>query len=443
MTHIAALFILGSTVLSTGPLDAQNAIDLPKPLEAEDFIAFDAKQAALGQLLFYDKILSGNRNIACSTCHHPDFGTSDGLSLGVGEGGIGLGRTRTSGIGASRIKKRIPRNAPALWNLGAKELHTMFHDGRLMTSDLYGNEFDSPAEEWLPIGFNSLLAAQAMFPVTAQFEMSGNPSENEIAGAVHNRIDYAWPILAKAVRGIPEYGNQFVEAFDHIDTPEQVSMVDITNALAAFMAFEWTSFDSPFDQYLAGNAGALTPQEISGMELFYGEAECSTCHAGALMSDQGFHALALPAFGPGRTRGFDPMARDVGRMGKSNDAKDAYRFRTPMLRNIALTAPYGHNGAYPTLYGIVRHHVEKTPDWSRDMLALPNAPWIEQVDFAIQDDAREMARQAQYRDTNIIELSNSDITDIVAFLEALTGTDSLEHPPFGVPITVPSNLPLD
>ena len=103
--------------------------EFPAPLRDEDFLDFDRDQAALGRLLFYDKILSGNRNIACSTCHHPDLGTGDGLSLGIGEGGAGLGPDRTAGKGEDRIRKRIPRNAPGLWNLGARELHTLFHDG--------------------------------------------------------------------------------------------------------------------------------------------------------------------------------------------------------------------------------------------------------------------------------------------------------------------------
>ncbi|MEL7259073.1 MAG: cytochrome-c peroxidase, partial [Pseudomonadota bacterium] len=132
---------------------------MPKPLSQDDFLSFDPKQAALGQSLFYDTILSGNRNISCAHCHHPDFGTGDGLSLGIGEGGAGLGPDRTAGMGASRVKKRIPRNAPGLWNLGARDLHTMFHDGRLSISDIYQNGFNSPAEEWLPSGLNSLLAA--------------------------------------------------------------------------------------------------------------------------------------------------------------------------------------------------------------------------------------------------------------------------------------------
>lgn len=423
-------------------MSSSKTTKLPSPLNGQDFIQFDPQQAAIGQLLFYDKILSGNKNIACSTCHHPDFGTSDGLPLGVGEGGAGLGPMRTAGNGDDRIKKRIPRNAPALWNLGAKSLHTMFHDGRLSISNRYESGFDSPAEEWLPQGFNSLLAAQAVFPLVAQFEMAGNPKENQIAGAVHDRIDAAWPRLAKRVRIIPEYGDAFVKAFDHIDSPDQINIVDIANALAAFMGIEWQSFDSPYDEYLNGNQLALTSEQQNGMDLFFGKAECSTCHSGPLLSDQKFHALQLPAFGPGRTRRFDPIPRDVGRMGKTDLLQDAYRFRTPMLRNVALTAPYGHNGAYPTLEGIIRAHIEEKPIWSRDLVKLPSAPWIEAVDFIIQQDTREITRQAAVRDTNSIDLSDKDIGNLIDFINGLTGK-STNSTPFGIPEAVPSGLALD
>ena len=418
------------------------AAELPRPLSEADFIDFDPAQAAIGRLLFYDKILSGNRNISCGTCHHPTLGTGDGLSLGIGEGGEGLGPKRNAGSGEDRIPKRIPRNAPALWNLGAREINTMFHDGRLMTSDRYGNGFDSPAEEWLPQGFNSILAAQAVFPLVAQFEMAGNPRENEVAGAVHDRIDAAWPIIAKRVRTIPAYGEKFVAAFDNIDSPDQVSITEIANALAAFMGTEWQSFDSPFDAYLNGDAEALTEDQTAGMDLFYGKANCAQCHAGPLMSDQDFYALTLPQFGPGRTRSFDPIPRDVGRMGKSDDLADAYRFRTPMLRNVALTAPYGHNGAYPTLEGIVRHHIDEAPQWSRELANLPPAEWIAATDFAAQDDRLEAARHLLARDTVPLNLSDMEVAELVAFLNALTGetnATSMER----VPKQVPSGLPVD
>lgn len=411
-------------------------------MTSADFLAFDTKQAALGHLLFYDKILSGNRNIACATCHHPTLGTGDGLSLGIGEGGVGLGPNRTAGAGADRIPKRIPRNAPALWNLGAREIHTMFHDGRLMASDKYGNGFDSPAEEWLPDGLNSLLAAQALLPLVAQFEMAGNPRENEIAGAVHDRIDAAWPIIAKRVRVIPEYGDAFVAAFETIQTPEDVTIVEIANALAAFIALEWQSIDSPFDAMLVGDQDALSLDQRAGMDLFYGKASCATCHAGPLLSDQDFHALALPQFGPGRTRPFDPIPRDVGRMSKTDDLKDAYKFRTLSLRNVALTAPYGHNGAYPTLEGIIRHHTADLPQWTRDLAQLPAAEWLDAVDFAAQDDRLETARHALFRDTTPITLTDQEISELVAFLNALTGK-TVDNRPFGIPKSVPSGLALD
>ena len=410
--------------------------DLPRALNDQDFSRFDPAQAALGHDLFYDTILSGNRNIACAHCHHPDFGTGDGLSLGIGEGGSGLGPDRTAGQGLSRIAKRIPRNAQGLWNLGARDLQVMFHDGRLSVSDIFGNAFNSPAEEWLPTGFNSLLAAQAVFPLVAQFEMAGNPGENEVIGAVHDRIDAAWPILAKRVRVDPRYGPQFVLAFDHIDRPEDVTIVEIANALAAFMALEWRSDDSPFDHFLRGDETALTAPARRGMALFYGKANCSDCHSGSLMTDQKFHALGLPAFSPGPTRMFDPYARDVGRMAESNRLEDAYAFRTPMLRNVALTAPYGHNGAYPTLEGIIRHHLDPVGSlrsWQASDAALPEVSWLAASDFIIQQDRFEMARQKAAMKTAQTALRNDEIDDLVTFLEALTGTQSVTAPRYGVP----------
>ncbi|MEM9576535.1 MAG: cytochrome c peroxidase [Pseudomonadota bacterium] len=408
---------------------------MPRPLTAEDFIEFDPVQAALGHDLFYDPILSGNQNISCAHCHHPDFGTGDGLSLGIGEGGVGLGPKRTPGQGDSRIVKRIPRNAPGLWNLGARDLTVMFHDGRLSQSEIYGNGFNSPAQEWLPSGLNSLLAAQALFPLVAQFEMAGNPGENEVIGAVHDRIDAAWPILAKRVRTQDRYGARFVTAFDHIDAPEEVTIVEIANALAAFMAVEWQSIDSPFDRYLGGDRAALTDRQRRGMALFYGKAECASCHSGPLMSDQKFHALGLPAFGPGRTRQWDPYARDVGRMGESNRLEDAYAFRTPMLRNVALTGPYGHNGAYPTLEAMIRHHLDPhkaRAAWHPEDARLPEVPWLSSVDFIIQADGLEMARQSRAVQIRPIDLNDLEIRELVAFLEALTGA-GVTNPPFGVP----------
>jgi cytochrome c peroxidase len=287
----------------------------------------------------------------------------------------------------------------------------------------------------LPQGLNSLLAAQALFPLTAQFEMAGNPGENDVIGAVHDRIDAAWPIIAKRVRTEQRYAARFVEAFAHIDRPEEVSIVEIANALAAFMAIEWLSIDSPFDRFLAGDETALTPRQRAGMALFYGKAGCAECHSGPLMSDQRFHALGLPPFGPGRTRDWDPYARDVGRMGESDRLEDAYAFRTPMLRNVALTAPYGHNGAYPTLEAIIRHHLDPTAAraaWRPEDARLPEVPWLAAADFVVLQDRLELARQVQAVRIAQRHLTDPEIRDLVAFLEALTGT-GVASPAFGVP----------
>ncbi|MEM9349960.1 MAG: cytochrome c peroxidase [Pseudomonadota bacterium] len=413
-------------------------------LSPDDFLPFDEDQAKIGQLLFYDKILSGNMNISCGTCHHHTLAGGDGLSLGIGEGGVGVGPDRTAGTGDDQIRKRIPRSAPTLWNIGHKSVHTLFHDGRLRISDLYGNGFNSPAEEWLPQGLDNIIAAQAVLPLTAQFEMAGNPRENEVAGAVHDRIDAAWPILAKRVRVIPEYGDMFVAAFPHIESADQVTIVEIANALGAFIGREWQSFDSPYDAWLTRGTPLPDPAD-RGRKLFFGKAGCTACHSGPLFTDQKFHALGLPAYGPGRTRRFDPMPRDVGRMGESDRLEDAYRFRTPSLRNVALTAPYGHNGAYPTLRGILEHHrdpVAMRTKWTRDMAALPEAPWLEAIDFVIQSDAREMARQASKLDLEGIDITDAELADIEAFLHALTGETAWERP-LGRPDSVPSGLSVD
>ncbi|MEM7632183.1 MAG: methylamine utilization protein MauG, partial [Pseudomonadota bacterium] len=163
------------------------------------------------------------------------------------------------------------------------------------------------------------------------------------------------------------------------------------------------------------------------------------------MSDQGFHALGLPPFGPGRTRRFDPMVRDVGHMGESDRLENAYAFRTPMLRNVALTAPYGHNGAYPTLEGIVRHHLNPRAalaTWKPELAALPDVPWLAAIDFMVWQDPREMARQRAAVGLEPTALDDAEVDAIVQFLQSLTGR-SAQAGLFGIPQEVPSGLPVD
>ena len=181
------------------------------------------------------------------------------------------------------------------------------------------------------------------------------------------------------------------------------------------------------------------------MDLFYGKAKCSTCHSGNLLTDQKFYALAIPQFGPGRTRRMDPFTRDVGRMGESDRIEDIYRFKTPSLRNVTLTSPYGHNGAYPSLEGIIKHHfepLEMYQKWDSSMAKLPEAPWLKDIDFVVLSDKRETERLLSRIDIEPIEITEKEIDEIISFLYALTGK-SKNNRPLGRPSAVPSGFPVD
>ncbi|CAA6825244.1 MAG: Methylamine utilization protein mauG precursor [uncultured Thiotrichaceae bacterium] len=406
-------------------------IPLPTAVSESDFRPFSPQRARLGQLLFYDKLLSGNRNIACATCHHHGLASADGLSLGLGEGGVGLGVKRTPGEGESAVTRRIQRNAPALFNLGATEFQMLFHDGRLSVDadNEFHKGFNSPALEFLPEGLQSVLAAQAVFPLISEPEMAGHVDENEIAGARNRRFDYAWALVAKRVQGVAVYAQQFMAAFDDIAQGGDIKIHHIANALDDFMNAEWRTLNSPFDAYLRGDESALNTGQLRGMKLFYGKAQCATCHAGQLQTDHQFHSIALPQFGPGRTRQFDFKARDRGRINESDRPEDAYRFRTPSLRNVTATAPYGHNGAYKDLRGIVEHHLDPLgalERWTPEQLILPKFDAVENQDFLIQWDKQEQQQIRASAAIQKIALAASEVDAVLAFLGALTDEYALE-----------------
>lgn len=437
------VFLLVLALLALG-LQGAAATSLPEALVDADFHPVNEQQAKLGQQLFYDKIISGNKNISCATCHHPRFGTSDGLSLGIGEGGEGVGPDRTFGGGESRVNRRVPRNAPALWNLGAKEFSVLFHDGRSSHDDIFPSGFNSPADEFLPTGLTDIVAVQAIFPITADVEMAGDKNENEIPSAVARRVDYAWDILVNRVKQTAGYETLFVDAFVDVNASSDISIVHVANALSAFQRFEFRADNSPFDQYLRGSKQAMTLQQISGMNLFYGEAGCSQCHKGALQTDHQFHNLALPFIGPGRTRRFDFKARDMGRINESDLAEDAYKFRTPSLRNVTETGPYGHNGAYQSLADIVLHHADPKTSFQRYDISkanLPQAPHLK-PDELLKYDKQEVQRMFSTVTNRQVFVNEKTLPDLLAFLSALTDVESLAGR-LGVPDSVPSNLPVD
>lgn len=398
----------------------------------------DPALVALGQLLFYDPILSGNQSVSCASCHHPDHGTGDGLSLGLGDGAKGVARI----LDATNLpEQRIPRNAPGLFNLGATEFTVMFHDGRLEADPTRPSGLRTPLGEDMVAGFASVLSAQSMFPVLSPDEMAGHYSENDLSAAVRQgRLTGpggAWDVLAHRVRALPAYADGFARL--GIATPD---FTDISDALAAFMEFEWRADDSPYDRFLRDGT-PLPPQAETGRALFYGAAGCSTCHAGAFQTDHRFHAIAMPQLGPGKAARFETHARDTGRMRVTGDPADAYRFRTPSLRNVTATAPYGHAGAYATLEAVVRHHLDPvTSLWAYDPDQARLPPLAGTQDFRILQDTAERQAIADANDLAPTHLTDPEVAAILAFLNSLTDPASLAGR-LGVPDSVPSGLQVD
>lgn len=424
-------------LLAAGAVMAQPDLG-PAPV----FPEMDPARVELGWLLFYDPILSGNRNISCASCHHPRFSTSDGLSLGVGEGGQQLGPDRQV-TEVNTPEQRIPRNAPALFNLGADEFTVMFHDGRLEADPDHPDGMRTPLGQEMLSGFDSVLSAQAMFPVLSGDEMAGHYSENEVSQAVrlgHLSLEGgAWDKISARVASVPEYRARFDTV---LGQGAPIRFTDISNVLADFIRVEWRADDSAFDRYMRDGT-PLTAEATRGMDLFYGKAGCVSCHSGWFQSDHDFHAIAMPQIGPGKAARFEDHARDEGRMRVTGRAEDAYKFRTPSLRNVAQTGPYGHAGAYADLEAAVRHHLDpvaalQSYDPAQAVLAvLPGAQ-----DLRVVSDPAELARIAAANELSPIALRDAEVQDILSFLHSLTD-ETWRQGRLGVPETVPSGLPVD
>lgn len=417
---------------------------LPPPISDDDFAPVDRAEAALGQLLFYDPILSGNRNISCATCHHPRFGTSDGLSLGLGEGAVGLGPDRHI-TDTDVPEQRVPRNAPALFNLGAREFTRLFDDGRIEADPSRPSGIRTPMDDEMVTGFASVLSAQTMFPVLSPDEMAGHYAENDISKAVRSGFitgeDGAWSKIAARVAHIPAYQSRFSAVYPQISAGRPIAFTDISNAIAAFVAFEWRSDDSLFDAALRGEK-PLPPDARVGAALFYGPAGCAGCHSGPFLTDQKFHAMGAPQLGPGKAERFEAHSRDEGRFRVTGHPADRFAFRTPSLRNVLQTGPWGHAGSHRSLAAFVADHAERGAALAHyprevELPALPDT----KPDWAIMEAPEEVAQIAAAAGPGAA-LSPQDVTAILAFLATLSDPVAL-HGRIGVPQSVPSGLPVD
>ncbi|MBN2700913.1 MAG: cytochrome-c peroxidase, partial [Methylothermaceae bacterium] len=367
-------------------------------------------------------------------------------------GGRGLGVMRSNGEGDEAVHERVPRNAPHLFNLGAKEFEFQFHDGRVGIDPSQPSGFSSPAGADLPVGLDNVLAVQAMFPVTSSAEMAGQPGENPIADATAAGLlagpGGVWDQLAQRLQAVPEYVDRFKRAYpDDIQQASDISYVHAANAIAAFEATAFRADHSPFDYFLQGEWRALNMAAYNGMWLFYGKAECASCHSGKFLTDQSFHAIGMPQIGPGKgdnQPGYSDGHDDLGRERVTGDPADRFKFRTPSLRNIALTAPYGHDGAYDTLEAMVRHHlnpVESLYNYDSSHAALIPRDDLDAVDFVVMNGLTRVDGIAAANELMPVSLTDEEIHDLLAFLRALTDASSLDLRAF-VPYKVPSGLPV-
>ncbi len=326
---------------------ALGIVPLDKPAE------YPAAMVTLGKSLFADPILSGNRNISCSVCHSIDSGTTDHLPLSIGEGGTGVGRARLLGKG-----EILPRNSPPLYNLGYPQVTRLFWDGRVSYSTTQNAFFtpeaglNGPLPKYAAItaALKTPVAAQVIFPLVSHEEMMGKKGSNPIADSSDNYT--AWELITRRVVSDSTYAALILSAFPETKLRE-INIGHLATALSAYMINDFSRWNTPWDRFLRGEAGAMDEREKKGAQVFLSDkAKCSRCHSGALLSDFDFHAGAFPQVGPG----FGARQDDSGGYALNPPLSGPYMFRTPPLRNIALTAPYSHSGSYETLEDVVNHY---------------------------------------------------------------------------------------
>lgn len=349
-------------------VEGLNLEPLPKVQHPENNQPNPAKKE-LGRLLFWDPILSGGKEVSCATCHHPKHGYADGLSQSIGVGGEGLGQHRQE----TRPEiPRVGRNSPTVLNAA--------YNGLLNSGETY----DPLAAPMFWDGRVRSLESQALRPPTSFNEMRGTAYTEEAT----------YDSLLARLRTIPEYRQRFAEAFP--GSQETISKAHIGKAIASFER-TLVARNAPYDRYLRGQKEALSEEQLRGMELFFGKANCASCHSGPMFSDYNYYKLAVEAS--------ELTGLDSGR-------NNAFRFRTPTLRNITETAPYMHNGQHETLREVMNYYNKGKAEQKG----------IGNVHPKIKP----------------LNLSEKEMTDIIAFLRSLTDPDYDRQ----IPQQVPSGLPV-
>jgi len=285
---------------------------LPKKVQSPKNNLPTNEKIELGRLLFFDPILSGDKDVACATCHQPSNAYAEYRDLSIGVNGKGLGARRTF---------NQPNEIPLLKRNAHTILNTAFNGIKTFSSY---NPNEAPMFWDLRV---TSLEKQAIEPILAFEEMRGTHfSESEILDSILFRLNE-----------IPQYIDLFNSAFDELDP---INEQNIGKAIAAFERTLVTT-ETRFDKYMRGDKDAISASEENGFELFK-KVGCGNCHNGPMFSDYLPHIIGVPS--NEKLLEFD----------KGID--DTYAFRTVSLRNLRFTAPYMHNGKFNTLEEVLEFY---------------------------------------------------------------------------------------
>lgn len=298
----------------------------------------------LGLRLFYDVQLSGKGNISCHFCHQQGNGMGDALPLGLGEGAKGLGLKREQ-LGGTLLG----RHSPSVFNLGLEGVNNLFWDGRVSKNAKGwitpepGLNGANPLYADIAKTLDSPLAVQALFPIASPAEMLGQESKL-------SNIE-AWRAAEERIfngRFKATYAQMFKEAYPQ---ETKFNIGHIANAIGEYQRHTFLAINTPWDLYLRGEKNILPLEAKKGAVVFYSKGMCVNCHQGDHLTVFGFQNIGTPQIGPGTKDG-----DDLGRFDVTGNPADKYKFRVSPLRNIALTAPYMHDGVYKNLWEVIEHY---------------------------------------------------------------------------------------
>ena len=313
----------------------------------------DRQLADVGRLLWFDPIQGLNDDNSCAGCHSPTngFGDAQPIAIGIDNNGV---------VGPGRTGPRNQRRSPMVIN-------TAFYPTLMWNSRFHapsGDPFDNgqgfvfPDPEGTSLSHQPhLLTAQAFIPPTERVEAAGFsfPGNND-------------DIRAEVVRRLNashEYRRLFARVSPQVKAGAAITFDDVARAIAEF-EFTLAFADAPIDRYARGVPSALTESQKRGAVLFFGRAGCVTCHAVAggsneMFSDFRQHVAGIPQIAPSFSNMvFDgPGANeDFGLAQVTGNPVDRYAFRTSPLRNVSLQPAFMHNGAFTTLEGAIRYHLD-------------------------------------------------------------------------------------